>query len=130
MAYLTRDDVLKSDDLEREEVPVSEWGGVLLVRAMNGAERDRLEMGMVKQNGDKVSVNLINLRAKIVAMSAIDENGKHIFSESDVAELAKKSGAALDRVVDVCRRLSGLSDKEVKALTSNLSLTQSEGLTS
>src|SRR3990167_9168237 len=120
MAYLTRDDVLSANDLPTKEVKVPEWGGIVLVRGLSGAEKDRLEASMLRQKGNEISLSINNVRAKLVSMSVIDESGKLVFSEKDVHALGKKSSLALDRVYDVCQRLSGLSAKDVKEIALNL----------
>ena len=124
--FLTREQILAADDLQTEEVNIPEWGGVVLVRALSGAERDALEASMVRKNGKSMSVNMDNFRAKLVSMCVINESGKRIFTQADVKELSKKSASALDKIFGVAQRLSGLSGKDVGELMENLSLTPRE----
>lgn len=124
---LGRADVLTAEDLTIAEVPVPEWGGVLLVRNLSGAERDEFEAGTIKFAGNKVIPTLENTRARLVAMAACDENGARIFSEADVLELAKKSARPLDRAFEKASELSGLSDADVKELVSGFTKGPSGG---
>lgn len=121
--YLTRDAILAAQDIQREEVPVPEWktAGVdlVLVQGMNGGERDALEASMIKGKGKNSQVNLEDLRAKVVARCAIDEDGNRIFADADIPLLAKKSAAALNRVYEVAQRLSGITQEDVEELTKN-----------
>jgi hypothetical protein len=130
MGYLTRDQILKVDDIQFEDVQVPEWGGAVRVRGLTGAQRDELEASVVEQRGRKTRVNLQNLRAKLVAMAAVDEQGKRVFSDGDVAALGQKSAAALQRVFDAAQRLSGLSDQDIEELTKNSASGQSAASTS
>lgn len=98
MALLTRDQILKAQDLPSEDVPVPEWGGTVRVRALTGAERDAFEQSIVEQRGRSARMNLQNLRAKLVALTVVDEEGNRIFSDSDAKLLGKKSALALNRV--------------------------------
>ncbi|MCL5995492.1 MAG: hypothetical protein M1546_05475 [Chloroflexi bacterium] len=120
MAFLTKDQILAVDDRQTEIVGVPEWGGDVLVQGFTGIERDAFEAGVVTQKGKNTTVNLNNLRAKMVARSVVDpESHKRLFTDADVQGLGKKSAAALERVFDVARRLSGMSDNDVEELTKN-----------
>jgi hypothetical protein len=127
---LSRDDVLKAEDLTTEEVDVPEWGGSVLVRGMSGRERDEFEASMAQQRGGKMVQNLVNVRAKIVIRCVVDDNGNRLFDAADIDVLGGKSGAALDRVFTVASRLSGLSDTDVEDLTANFGETPSASLSS
>lgn len=124
--YLTREKILAAQDVRFEEVPVPEWGGVVRVKGLTGKERDALEFSMIQGKGKKASVNLANLRAKLVSQACVDEAGNRIFSDDDVAALGNKSAAALQRIFDVAQRLSGLSDDDVEELTKNSETAPSE----
>lgn len=120
--YLTRGQILQAEDLERREVPVPEWGGTLLVRALTGAERGRIEADSLRQNGRGVTFSpqsIETLRAKVVAMAAIDEDGTSLFTLRDVEALAGKSGAVLERLFDVVAEMSGISAGAIEELTAN-----------
>jgi hypothetical protein len=117
--FLTRDEILAAQDIATEVVEVPEWGGAVRVRGLSGLERDELEASIVSRRGKHVDVNLINMRAKLVAKSMVDESGALLFSEEDVRALGKKSAGALQRVFEVAQRLAGLSDEDVEELTKN-----------
>ncbi|WP_461367541.1 hypothetical protein [Candidatus Darwinibacter acetoxidans] len=116
---LTRDAILQAEDLPCELVEVPEWSGSVYVRALTGIERDAFEQSVVEQKGKSTKMNLRNIRAKLVALTAVDEEGKRLFTDDDAALLGKKSAAALDRVFDVAQRLSGLRQEDVEELAGN-----------
>lgn len=116
---LTRDQILGASDLRYEDVDVPEWGGMVRVRGLTGAERDRFEASITEQQGKRIKMNTANIRARLVAMAAVDEAGKPLFVERDVAALGSKCASALDRLFDAARRLSGLSDGDVEELEKN-----------
>lgn len=126
MAILTRDQILQANDIITETVPVPEWGGEVLVRGLSGSERDGFEDATLEQKGKSRRVNLANVRARLCALSIVDENGKRMFSDEDVRALGRKSAAALDRVFSAAQRLSGLSDDDVEELAKNSTGGQSE----
>lgn len=130
MALLTRDQILNALDMESQVVAVPEWGGDVMVKGLTGAERDAFERRIVEMRGKKTQVNLTNIRAKLVALCAVDKDGKRIFTDADVVALGGKSAAALDRVFTVAQKLSGLTTEDVDELEKNLESALSEDSTS
>lgn len=109
---LTRDRILAADDLRRELVPVPEWGGPVFVRVMTGSQRARFE---TETNGP----GKLTVRERLIAATACDEGGHLLFTAGDVAALAEKSGAALDRLAEVALRLNRIGPKDVDDLEKN-----------
>lgn len=127
---LSRDDILKADDIVTEEVEVPEWGGSVLVRGLTGRERDEYEASMAVQRGSKLVPDPANLRAKLIARCVVGDDGNLLFTPSDVDLLGRKSGAAVDRVFEVAARLSGLSDEDMDDLEKNSGTALSGGSSS
>ncbi|MFE4717855.1 hypothetical protein ACFRLW_15775 [Streptomyces sp. NPDC056728] len=121
MSYLSADDILKADDLLREDVEVPEWGGTVLVQGMNGTARDLFEASMLNDSMDGVSKDkaMDMYRARLAAACIVDKDGKRLFQGAAIKRLGEKSAQALSRVVEVASRLSGLSDSDVEELTGN-----------
>lgn len=128
MTLLTKDAILGSDDRPTVDVEVPEWGGTVRVRALSGKERDAYEVALagVRSDGSR-RPNLVNVRARLIAMSCVDENGDRLFTDSDVEALGAKSATAMTRVFVAAQRLSGLSDEDVEELTEGFGLAPSEG---
>ena len=117
---LTREQILEAQDIQTEIVEAPEWGGSVKVQGFTGTERDAFEDEVVETKGKKISVNMRNIRAKLVAKSLVNGNGQRIFSDKDIAALGKKSAAPLDRIFAVAQRLSGISSKDIEELAKNL----------
>lgn len=116
---LTKDQIFEIKDLQVELVDVPEWGGQVYVRGMSGSERDAFEASVVDLRGSAQKVNMQNIRARLVSLTACDQEGNRLFSDSDIIELGKKSAIALQRIFDVAQRLSGLSKEEMNLLEKN-----------
>jgi len=116
MTLLTKEQILKQDDLKSEIVDVPEWGGDVRVCTMSGFARDRFEAGITGKNG---GTNMSNIRAKLAAATIVDEEGKLLFDEADIAKLGNKSCAALDRVFAAAQRLNLISNADVDELAKN-----------
>jgi len=112
--YLSREQILAVQDCKIEEVDVPEWGGIIRVKALSGTERDQLEAAIIGKSGEERNYN--NLRARMVALTVVDESGDLIFETKDIAALGAKNARALDRIFDVGQRLSGMTAKDVKEL--------------
>lgn len=123
---LSRDAILAADDLDTDDVPVPEWGGTVRIRTLTGTERDQFESSIVHfgRNGSR-EMRLQNLRARFVALVIVDADGNRVFSDKDVKQLGGKSAAALQRVWDAGRKLSGLSDEDVEELVEDFDEDQS-----
>ena len=127
---LNKEQIKSVSDLETQDIEVPEWGGVVRLKSLTGAERDRFEASVVQGQGRNTTVNMQNLRAKLVAQSAIGEDGKPLFTEEDVKWLGEKSAKALNRLFNAAQTLSGLSESDVKELAGNFKAARSEGSTS
>ena len=121
MTLLSKSAILAADDLKTEDVEVPEWGGTVRVRAFSGRERDAFEASLVRGDGKDRKVDLTNMRARLVALTVVDDSGQKVFTQDDVDLLGAKSGAALDRVFSVAQKLNGLSGADVEELTKNSS---------
>lgn len=116
MTLLSKDAIFAQRDLQYEDVEVPEWGGTVRVRSLTGEERDDYEASLVRQVGNRPRANLRNMRAKLVAVSAVNEDGSQMFDPADLMRLGQSNAAALDRLFETCQRLSGLSEDDVKEL--------------
>ena len=106
---LTKDQILKANILQSEAVEVTEWGGAVRVRTMTGADRDAFEASMITTLSDGTrKPNMVNMRAKLVALTVVDEAGNRVFDVNDVDRLALKSASALERVFNAAQRINGL----------------------
>lgn len=120
---LSKDAILGAQDVATEIVEVPEWGGSVRVRGLTGSERDAFEGETIERNGRSVRTNTRNLRARLVVLSVIDENGQRLFSYHDIDALGEKSARALDRIFAVAMRLSGLREEDVEELAGNFGAT-------
>jgi hypothetical protein len=117
--FLTRDSIIKAQDLEKEMVKVPKWGGEVFVRCMTGSERDAFESEAYSVNGKDVEINRDNFRARLLVRVLVDEKGDRIFADQDIKVLGSKSGKVLDRLFTVAMRVNGLSKEDLEELTKN-----------
>lgn len=117
---LTRSAILEADDIASEIVPIPEWKGEVRVKGLSSTERDAFELSMLENPGTKKQKpRLDNIRAKLAALTVVDEEGKPLFTQRDIELLGKKNGGALDRIYSAAQRLSKISDADVEELAGN-----------
>lgn len=117
---LSKSQIIAADDLPRELVNVVQWGGDVYIKALTAKERDEYEAGFVVQKGGAVkSIDLANVRARLVAMTLVDESGVRLFNDMEVFDLGRKSATALNKVYEVAKRLSGISQTDEEEMTKN-----------
>jgi hypothetical protein len=126
MAILSKDAILGADDMKTIDVEVPEWGGSVRLRTLTGGERDKFESDSIDQRGKSNKMNLVNLRARLVSLCAVDEGGKRMFGDSEVSKLGSKSAAVLDRLFQAAQELNGMTQKDVEELSEGFEDGQTE----
>ena len=126
MPLLTREQILaaEADAPRTEDVDVPEWGGTVRVKAISGDERDRFDL-FREQQASKGSD--VGVRAFLVAMACVGEDGKPLFTPKDVKTLGEKSYRALDRVFDKACEVNGLGAKAIEDAVKNSEAAPSGG---
>lgn len=121
MGLLGKDAIATAVDTVYEEVQVPEWGGSVRVKSLSATERDAFEASLVSTEGKKSRTNLVNIRAKLVAASLVNELGARVYMDlaAGANDLGQRNGAVVDRIFTVCQRLSGMSQKDIEELEKN-----------
>lgn len=126
MAILTKEQIMAAVDLEVEEVEVPQWGGSVLVKPLTARQRGLLTSQIVDQRKDGRRLKLEEIQIRTCALALVDPEGRRLFDDASMRDLARKSSAALQIVFEAAQRLSGLSDEEVEELQGNSDETPSE----
>lgn len=127
MSSLTKDAILKAQDVVIERLEVPEWGGVVYVRSITAAERGQIESAAAtfketKGKGDFAKTFTL----KFAMLGLCDEKGERLFKDEEIAELAKKNAKVIARIAEAVQRLSGFSKKEIEELEKNSEKAQQE----
>lgn len=117
---LTRDQIIAADDLPTEVFSVPEWGGDVLLRALSGAQREEIEIRSHKAKTSGDALGWKGLKALVLSYAIVDEGGKPLFPKpQDVAELAKKSSAAIERLFNHIMKMNAMTPEDAKELAGN-----------
>lgn len=121
-----RDKILKvSNDTPSEIVEIPEWDVKVLVRGMTLGAKDDFLAAIVDSTSK--SANVKNFTSGVLVACSYDpESGERLFSETDIPALKERSAVAIQRIVDVGVRLSGLGDEAVDVAGKDFSSTTSE----
>jgi len=117
---LTKEDILKAEDLDFEEIEIKEWGGSVRVRCMTGSERDAFEASVYEIKGNKANIIRENFRAKLIARTLVDENSERLFTDKEIELVGKKGSKPLDKIFKVAQKLNGLSQTDEDEFVKNL----------
>lgn len=123
MAFLSKAQILESDDRKYDTVSCPEWGGEVRLRSISGTQRDAYEQSVISANGTDRKMNLRNARAKLIVLCAVDEAGSLLFTSDDLNALGRKNAAPIDRLFDASRKLAGMSENDVESLTEDFGAT-------
>ena len=105
-----REKILTRRPVRKELVACPEWECDVWVKAVKGRERDEYEAGLYDGDGKR---NIANMRARLCVIACVDDDGKPVFTASDVAELGEQDAAPLDRCFQAAKRLAGIGEDEV-----------------
>lgn len=108
---LDRAAILGASDIQQETVEVPEWGGSVVVRGLSGKQRAGLEALLTSGRDGKATPKILQaFYGALIVESVVDGDGKHLFEPADRDALTEKSGAALQHIIKVAVRLSGLEE--------------------
>ena len=143
MGCISKAQTTQAVDLPTERVYVPEWAdgdpsAYVNVRGMTAMEKDLWEAshipddpGDIPEKGKESKAAarirrqkmtkeiMINARARLVSLTAVDDAGARIYGEEDIPMLSKKSGLVIDRIVEVAQRLSGMRQADLDDAVGN-----------
>lgn len=112
---LTRDQILSAADHQQQRAAVPEWGGEVILSSPTLAERDAYITTLI---GDNRTIS-IGHRARLVVRCLVDDHGVRVFSDEDADLLAEKNPVVIDRLFDICQRLTGMVSGTADTLEKN-----------
>lgn len=119
MTLMNRDQFLAATEPKTERVSVPEIGddAEVLIAEMSALAKEHYESLIFDKDGHLVSDK--SLRAILVAMTAVDEEGSPLFTRDDVEALGQRSGAVLGRLYGVALRLNKMRPQDIKETAKN-----------
>ena len=118
--FLNGEQILAINDIKTVELYIPLWDSWVRVRTMTGAEYDKYQKSILIGKGKNRDVNLMNARAKLVALTVVDENGQRLFTDSQIIALGQKSSASIGLIFDQATDLAGITEEDVEELVDEL----------
>jgi len=118
MTKLTKEQILKANDLPIREVDVPEWNGSVRMQTLSGKDRDSFEDIIQKRKVGQL-IDLKGLKVMLLSLTVIDEIGALMFSEADLVKLNEKSSKAINSLFEVATEMNGIGEEAVAELRKN-----------
>lgn len=109
---LTKDAILSASDLNLLKVHVKEWGGDVYISVMSAGDRDAYECEWLANKERGVQ----NFRSKFLARCLCDKDGRRLFTDAEIDQLASKSIAVVDRLFAKATKHNAVSMEDVNQL--------------
>lgn len=105
--------------MEDVAVPELGEGAGVRIRSLTAASRGMFIKRSLELREKSKSGADADIEKMIVAMSAVDEEDKQIFTEADVQALGEYSAAVITRLAEVAMRLSGMTGQAQEQASKN-----------
>lgn len=122
---LTRDDILKKQDIESISVEVPEWGGKVLIKAMTTKQFEEMVQEAQSRAGKDGAFDFNGFRASLVAQSLVDKEGNLLFTQDDIEALGGKSNKVIQNLFAKIQEINGLTDEGIEDIAKNSGVTPS-----
>lgn len=93
--------------------------GPFIVQGLSASERDAFEASLVVGRGKTKDVSTLNIRAKLVARSVVDGDGKRLFLDEDAVLLGQMPAKIIGPLYDAAQEMSSVSDEDVEDMAKN-----------
>ncbi|MBA7609804.1 hypothetical protein ES703_16998 [subsurface metagenome] len=93
--------------------------GTIWVKGLKCGEKDEYENAVIHFKAKSRQVLLANARAKLLQITVYDQHGKLMFDDTEMGKLCEVPAIIADPILDVARRLSGMTTGEIEDLVKN-----------
>lgn len=132
MSILKKDDLWQiSTDLPAEEVEIHDSNGnvagTIRMRGLTGTELTSYQESLtIRLSSGQTKPNTRYAMAKLIVLSAINEDGSPYFDKSDTQKLDSAPARLLMPLFESAQRLAGLTDEDFKEMTEGFGETETE----
>lgn len=120
MAILTKEQILKADRKKTVDITVPEWGGSVRLQELSASDRDmwEAESFTFAENGE-AKFNPKHARARLVVRCIVDDTGRRMFTDDEVAAIGSLSAATVQKLFNAARKLNAISAEDMRELEGN-----------
>ncbi|MGE7136222.1 hypothetical protein ACQKIE_01160 [Luteibacter sp. NPDC031894] len=108
---------------------MKEWGGSVRLQELSASDRDQWEAEqiIVLADGAGAKFNPKHARARLVVRSLVDETGRRLFKDDEVAALGSLAASTMQKLFNKARKLNAISADDMKELEGNSDAAPSAG---
>ena len=112
---------LKAIPRKTVQVEFPEFDTTYLLREMSGTDRDKFEIAAFREDGEgKRHVEPLHLRARMVALCMVDENGNRLYADDEIEMLSDEIPAsAIGKLFVAAQKLNGLDADAAETAAKN-----------
>ena len=121
MAYASRADLLSPANGHRRYIDVTlpVCGLTVRIQSLSELQKSTYEADLFDSKGKRVAARVVDSRARLIVMCAVDESGKPLFSDADVAAIMGSDGRDVQTLFDALWEHVGFDRTDLAQLAKN-----------
>jgi hypothetical protein len=97
------------------EFDVPELGGSVLLRYLPSSEKDAFEAWMADTQTKKGFLGVKDFRARLVAKCMVEADGRRMYEENQIGDLAALLGSVVETIYEQCERMNHMGSAKKQA---------------
>lgn len=120
MTIASREALLKLCERRYSTVEIPERDISIRIQSLSEAEKSQYETCLIAKNGRGIMrERLQDATRRLIALCVVDEDGKRIFSDSDLSAIANLDSYISSRIYDACQEHCGFNKGDIDETVKN-----------
>ena len=120
MTIASREALLKLCERRYSTVEIPERDISIRIQSLSEAEKSQYETCLIAKNGRGIMrERLQDATRRLIALCVVDEEGKRIFSDSDLSAIANLDSYISSRIYDACQEHCGFNKGDIDETVKN-----------
>tara|TARA_R100001230_G_C5583107_1_gene101438 strand:- start:131 stop:529 length:399 start_codon:yes stop_codon:yes gene_type:complete len=120
MTIASREALLKLCERRYSTVEIPERDISIRIQSLSEAEKSQYETCLIAKNGRGIMrERLQDATRRLIALCVVDEDGKRIFSNSDLSAIANLDSYISSRIYDACQEHCGFNKGDIDETVKN-----------
>jgi hypothetical protein len=120
MTIASREALLKLCERRYSTVDIPERNISIRIQSLSEAEKSQYETCLIAKNGRGIMrERLQDATRRLIALCVVDEEGKRIFSDSDLSAIANLDSYISSRIYDACQEHCGFNKGDIDETVKN-----------
>ncbi len=119
MEYISGDDLLNAGEVPVDSVHLPQLKKDVCCQGLTALGRSRWERSLVRRDGSKVDPRkMLHARGMLIALCVVNNptERKLVYRPEQAEQLSNMPAIIMEPIYDLCRKLSGIGDKDVEEL--------------